>query len=89
MFYLLATTVISFILITMVRLSNNEWKNLLSLTSFQHLIAGLIRAFGAFTGNMDIPGFPDKYYAKHTALSMLKTASYVSVSMVADTLLVN
>jgi len=70
MYYLLTTTVISFILITM------------------HLIASLIRAFGAFTSNMDIPGFPQKYYANHTALSVMKTASYVSVSLVADTLLV-
>lgn len=38
---------------------------------------------------MDIPGFPQKYYANHTALSVMKTASYVSVSLVADTLLVN
>jgi len=71
MSYLVATTVISFILITM------------------HLIVDLTRAFAAFTGNMDLTGSPEEYYANvNTPLVITKNASYVSVTLAADALLV-
>ncbi|KIM90158.1 hypothetical protein PILCRDRAFT_811884, partial [Piloderma croceum F 1598] len=55
-----------------------------------HLIVDLIRAFTAFTGSMDLPGSPEKYYAKgNTVLTITKMATYVSETLLSDTLLVN
>lgn len=87
MFYLLATMFISFILITMVSIQVHQLHHL--LTYCKHLIVDLIRAFAAFTGNMHLPGSPEKYYANvDTALVMTKNASYVSTTLLSDALLV-
>lgn len=57
---------------------------------FKHLIVDLIRDFAAFTGNMDVPGSPEAYYANvNTSLNIAKTASYVSVTLLTDALLVS
>jgi len=54
-----------------------------------HLIVDLTRAFTAFTGNMDYPGSPEKYYANvDTALVMTKNASYITATLLSDALLV-
>jgi len=56
---------------------------------FKHLVVDLIRVFIAFTGNMDLPGSPEKYYANvNTALTMTKNASFISESLLVDILLV-
>lgn len=50
----------------------------------------VVRAIQAFAGNMDVPGSPEKYYAiVNTALDRTKIATYVSETLLADTLLVN
>ncbi|KIM90157.1 hypothetical protein PILCRDRAFT_173807 [Piloderma croceum F 1598] len=54
-----------------------------------HVVVDVVRAVQAFAGNMDVPGSPEKYYAiVNTALDRTKTSTYVSETLLADTLLV-
>ena len=54
------------------------------------MVVDVVRAVQAFAGNMDVPGSPEKYYAiVNTALDRTKTSTYVSETLLADTLLVN
>lgn len=49
----------------------------------------LARAFMAFTGGMSIPDSPELFYGTvNTALNMTKNSAYVSVTLLADLLLV-
>ena len=48
-----------------------------------------MRVFEAFTGNTNVPGAPDKFFAiVDTSLNMTKNSAYVSVTLLADLLLV-
>lgn len=53
-----------------------------------HLVVDLIRAFAAFTGNMDIPGSPDRYYDNiNTSLNLSKNSFYIADTLLSDALL--
>ncbi|ESK90476.1 hypothetical protein Moror_13645 [Moniliophthora roreri MCA 2997] len=53
-----------------------------------HIVVDLTRAFQAFTNNIDIGGSAEEYFAHvNTPLNVCKNASYVSVTLIGDILL--
>ncbi|KAF8636207.1 hypothetical protein AX17_003693 [Amanita inopinata Kibby_2008] len=54
-----------------------------------HLVVDLIRAFAAFTANMNRVGSPEAYYANvNTKLNLMKNSTVICTTLIADALLI-
>ncbi|KAF9003196.1 hypothetical protein BDZ89DRAFT_967573 [Hymenopellis radicata] len=73
--------------ITLVYFSTTMFVTFLLIT--MHIAVDLTRTFQAFTANLDVGGSSELYFATvDTSLNMAKTASYVSVTLLADILVI-